>query len=337
MEVSLMYRVPRPFGGAYLHLLNNVVSAHAAGFEIYLDIDETILSKIIEDLKFLGFENIDIKKMKVPKGLKYARPLSLKYDITLLKFGVDVLELNSMPLWLAAEGAKGSKGVLRFTAAAVRDVVVRVLAYSSKEVVTVSKVASKLIRRDLGLSARSVPNQPLPGLGSRVGEGKYVCFPSSYYYSYQGLDLFLEAVRRAGIEDKVLLIGKAKVNGFKSTTAMGIRELASAYSSCFAIVSPHRDTTPVPFFGSPTKVVDALATNKFLIASDLPSIRETIERNLEDGYGCVRFVRPGDVEELAEALEEVARERPSCSYKLKKGPIFELWEELYKSFSKRSA
>jgi len=337
MEVSLMYRVTKPFGGAYLHLLNNVVSAHTAGFKIYLDLDDYMLKKITEDLKFLGFENIELRKMKVPIGLKYARPLSLKYDITLLKIGVDVLELNSMPLWLAAEGTRGSRGLLRFSATAVRDLVVRALAYTSEKIVTVSEVASKLIKRDLGLGARSVPNQPLPGLGSKVSEGEYICFPSSYYYSYQGLDVFLEAVHKAGIEDRVLLIGKAKISGFKSVSAMGVRELSSVYSYCFAIVSPHRDTTPVPFFGSPTKVVDALATNKFLIVSDLPSIRETIERNLERGYDCVRFVSPGDADELAEALIEVIREKPSCSYELKRGPIFELWEELYKTFSKTSA
>ncbi|NPA85395.1 MAG: glycosyltransferase family 4 protein [Crenarchaeota archaeon] len=336
MEATLMYQIRRPFGGAYLHLLNNVIAASRAGFDVFVDLDEDMLNHVIADLKFLGLE-VRVERAEKPRGLRYARAISLKYDAKLLRMGVDVLELNSMPLWLAAEGASGAKGALRYGANLIRDVIVRALAYASKTVVTVSRRAAQLLKRDLGLHAISVPNQPLPGFGKSVGAGDKICFPSSYYYSYQGLDVFIRAVKKLGIEDKVLLIGKAKVGGVESAVAFGLRELAEVYSRCLAIVSPHRDTTPVPFFGSPTKVVDALATNKYLIASDLPSIRETIERNLKSGWNCVKFVKPGDVHSLGEALEEVLRTEPSCRYELKEGPITELWKDLYRNFASKSA
>ncbi|WP_238374119.1 glycosyltransferase [Ignicoccus hospitalis] len=333
--MTLVYNVPKPFGGAYVHLLNNVLGAARAGFAVKL-FPRTGISKYIkEDLKFLGFD-IAVEEADGVEGLVYLRPSDIRSDLKYVRNinNIDVIEVNSMPLWLAAEGAVGLKGPAKFLASVVRDVLVRIMLMRSKRVVTVSSMAAKLLKRDALVEARVVPNQPLPGMGERVGAGRYLCFPSSYYYSYQGLDVFLKAVKMFDLKDYVLLIGKVNVGGLKSVVAKGVRELVKAYSLCKAVISPHKDSTPVPFFGSPTKVVDALAANKALVVSDLPSIRETIEANLKGGWDCIRFVKSGDPVSLGEAMVEVLREGPECNYELKEGPISRFWLELYNEEAK---
>ncbi len=332
MEVSLLYRIRKSFGGSYIHFLNNVIAASAAGFDVYADVPDDVLKTANDDLRFLGHE-VELKKMKDLRGLVYARTISLKYDIKMLTKKIDVLELNSMPLWLGAEGIKSFKEIYKIFAISLRDLIDRALVYKAKKVIVVSSVARSLLLKDTGRGAEVVPNQPLPGFGEKVSvpDEFTFCFPSSYYYSYQGFDIFMKAVKELGIKDKVLLIGKAKVEGIRSVEAHSLRELAKVYSMCSAFVSPHLDSTPVPFFGSPTKVVDALASNKALIASDLPSIKETIEVNLKEGMDCIKYVKPGDVEDLKEALKSLLRERPSCVYKLKEGPIARYWKSLSSS------
>ena len=330
MEVTIVYNLRSPFGGAYVHLLNNVIGAMEAGFAVHL-YPATGISKFVnEDLEFLGFEG-KVDEVGRPKGLIYLRPTDLKSDVKYLKVfkKIDVIEINSMPLWLAAERAEGAKGALKFLASALRDPLVRLLLLKSKKVVTVSSVAAKLLKRDALVEAEVVPNQPLPGLEGLVEEGEKLCFPSSYYYSYQGLEVFVRAVRKYKLERSVLLIGKAAVEGIERTEAKGIKELAKAYSLCKALISPHKDSTPVPFFGSPTKVVDALATNKALVASGLPSIEETVRANLAAPSPCVRLVRPGDVDDLGRALTWAADLNEKCVYEKKEGPITAFWKRLY--------
>ena len=330
MEVTLVYNLRSPFGGAYVHLLNNVIGATEAGFLVHLYPTTGISKFINEDLEFLGFEG-KVDEVERPRGLIYLRPTDLKSDIKYLKIfkKVDVIEMNSMPLWLAAERAEGFKGALKFLASALRDPLVRLLLFKSKKVITVSSIAAELLKRDAFVEAEAVPNQPLPGLGELVEEGEKLCFSSSYYYSYQGLDVFIGAVKKYKLEKEVLLIGKAAVEGIERVEAKGIKELAKVYSLCKALISPHKDSTPVPFFGSPTKVVDALATNKALVASNLPSIEETIKANLAASSPCVRLVRPGDVDDLGEALRWAAELDSGCVYEKKEGPITAFWKRLY--------
>ncbi len=330
LEVSIWYPVRVPFGGAYIHLLNNVIAAKLAGFEVkVVPSDEAIIDHINHDLRLLGIEG-DVKYGR--GGLTYVRPESIKMVTKLLNMSIDVLEMNFLPLWLSGQDVKSLRDLRNYLISFLVDALNRIIAHKAQRVITISEVSAKLLWRDSLIKAEPVPNQPLPNFSKLVSKPKEftICFPSSYYYSYQGFDVFVKAIKELGIEDRVLLIGKVPPGcKLRNVQAKGIRELAKVYSLCSAFVSPHRDTTPVPFFGSPTKVVDALATNKALIVSNLPSIRETVEKNLKSSpKGCIRWIRPGSAEDLKEAMEEFLRERPHCEYELGEGTINSFWRRL---------
>ena len=330
LEASIWYPVKVPFGGAYVHLLNNVIAAKRAGFKVkVVPGDESIIEYINRDLELLGFEG----DVKYGRGeLTYVRPESFKMVTKLLNMNIDVLEMNFLPLWLSGQDVKSLRDLRNYLVSYLIDALNRIIAYKAKRVITISEISAKLLWRDALIRAESVPNQPLPNFNKLVSKPQNftICFPSSYYYSYQGFDVFVRAVKELRIEDKVLLIGRAPPGcRLRNVQAKGIRELAKVYSLCSAFVSPHRDTTPVPFFGSPTKVVDALATNKALIVSDLPSIRETVEKNLKAiPKDCIRWIRPGSAKELKEALELFLKERPDCEYELTEGTINSFWRRL---------
>ncbi len=330
METTIWYPINSPFGGAYIHLLNNVIAAKLAGFKVnVIPTDRSLIEHLNKDLETLGFEG-DVKYGK--GGLTYVRPESLIFTIKLLKMKVDVIEMNSMPLWLSGQDISTLRDLRNYFYSIISDTIHRIVMHKMPKIITISEVSAQLLWRDAFLRAESVPNQPLPNFGKLVSKPKEytICFPSSYYYSYQGFDKFIKAVQELGIEDKVILIGKVPPNcKIRNLQAKGIKELAKAYSLCSAFVSPHRDTTPVPFFGSPTKVVDALATNKALIVSDLKSIRETVEKNLKKvPKDCIIWIKPGSVEDLKEALMRILKERPYCEYELAEGTINSFWRRL---------
>jgi glycosyltransferase involved in cell wall biosynthesis len=99
------------------------------------------------------------------------------------------------------------------------------------------------------------------------------------------------------------IIGEGGVGSNVIFTGLVPQHESPAYlSTCDVFLSPH---VPNPdgtkFFGSPTKLFEYMAMAKPIIASSLDQIGEILKHN-DNAY----LVSPGDVEQLAEAIEFVA-------------------------------
>jgi glycosyltransferase involved in cell wall biosynthesis len=79
-------------------------------------------------------------------------------------------------------------------------------------------------------------------------------------------------------------------------------QVAEYLDACDVLVSPH---VPMPdgsrFFGSPTKLFEYMAMGKGIVASRLEQLAEVLEHDR-----TALLVTPGDVDELAEAILDLA-------------------------------
>jgi glycosyltransferase involved in cell wall biosynthesis len=102
------------------------------------------------------------------------------------------------------------------------------------------------------------------------------------------------AIAAGGLRDLVVLTGIVP-------QAEGPRYLAA----CDILASPHvPNPDGTPFFGSPTKLFEYMATGKGIVASDLDQVGEILEHGR-----AARMVKPGSVEDLVDGLRELI-ERP---------------------------
>ena len=77
-------------------------------------------------------------------------------------------------------------------------------------------------------------------------------------------------------------------------------------AACDVLAAPHvPNPDGTPFFGSPTKLFEYMATGKGIVASDLDQIGEVLRSG-----ETARLVRPGDPAALAEGLLELLEDEP---------------------------
>ncbi len=104
-----------------------------------------------------------------------------------------------------------------------------------------------------------------------------------------------ECIARHGMGDVCVLTG-----------AVPQEEGPVHLAACDVLAAPHvPNPDGTPFFGSPTKLFEYMATGKGIVASDLDQIGEVL-RNGE----TARMVRPGDPAALAEGLLELIEDEP---------------------------
>ena len=106
-----------------------------------------------------------------------------------------------------------------------------------------------------------------------------------------------QILRQGKCDDKVAMPGLIPQN-----------ESPQYLDACDVFVSPH---IPNPdgthFFGSPTKLFEYMAMGKGIVASDLEQIGDI----LADGV-TARLVKPGDIENLADAIFELLNDEDLC-------------------------
>jgi glycosyltransferase involved in cell wall biosynthesis len=71
-------------------------------------------------------------------------------------------------------------------------------------------------------------------------------------------------------------------------------------AACDVLVSPHVPIPGEPFFGSPTKIFEYMATGRPVVSSDLGQLGQVLHDRL-----TARLVQPGDVRQLAQVVLEV--------------------------------
>ncbi len=87
------------------------------------------------------------------------------------------------------------------------------------------------------------------------------------------------------------------------TGAVPPTDVPSYLDACDVLVSPHVPLPGgVPFFGSPTKLFEYMAAGKAIVASALGQIADVLEHER-----TALLVTPADVDELAAAIERLAR------------------------------
>jgi glycosyltransferase involved in cell wall biosynthesis len=107
-------------------------------------------------------------------------------------------------------------------------------------------------------------------------------------------DAVIEALREGGVAHRATLTGKVPSS-----------RVPAYLDACDVLASPHVDLGGgVEFFGSPTKLFEYMASGKPIVASRLGQIGDV----LADGESAI-LVRPGDVLELANALEVLLEDR----------------------------
>jgi PEP-CTERM/exosortase A-associated glycosyltransferase len=159
-----------------------------------------------------------------------------------------------------------------------------------------------------------------PGLRTRWGlDGHIVVGFIGSFYRYEGLDLLLQAwarVSRAVPEARLLLIGggetaaalQAEVPrlGIGATTILAgsvpHEQVASCYSVCDVLVYP-RKSMRLTELVTPLKPLEAMASGKAVVASNIGGMRELI-RDRDTGL----LFPAGDAEALAGVLEPLLRD-----------------------------
>ncbi len=106
------------------------------------------------------------------------------------------------------------------------------------------------------------------------------------------------------------------------------KDFASYVQSVDFLIMNYPDTEHYRNFMSPTKLFAYIASNKIVITSDLPSVREIVDESM------VLFVRPGDQKSLQDAMM-LALEKESTFEEMKQRAIVQVQRFAWDSRAKR--
>jgi glycosyltransferase involved in cell wall biosynthesis len=150
---------------------------------------------------------------------------------------------------------------------------------------------------------------------------------------YEGIDVLIDAVadlRRDRVPTRLLVVGdgperlalaehaeRRGLNGSATFTGRVPFDTVHAYHAAIDVFCVPRRDTPVTRLVTPLKPLEAMATGRPVVASDLPPLREIV-RHEQTGA----LVAPEDPDALAEALQRFASD-PSQRSKL--GKQAQLW------------
>jgi glycosyltransferase involved in cell wall biosynthesis len=99
------------------------------------------------------------------------------------------------------------------------------------------------------------------------------------------IEFYQDQADALGVSDKTFFIGKVK------------HELVPIYlKACDVLVAPFPENEHYSYYMSPLKIFEYMASDRPIIVSDLPSIREVLDESL------AFFVEPGSSESLARAI-----------------------------------
>ena len=102
------------------------------------------------------------------------------------------------------------------------------------------------------------------------------------------------------------IIRETKMEKYVTFTGIvSFRKIPQYLAACDILVSPHvPNPDGTPFFGSPTKLFEYMATGKGIVASDLGQIGEILEHKK-----TAWLVKPGDVNDLANGIIKLIEDR----------------------------
>jgi glycosyltransferase involved in cell wall biosynthesis len=150
---------------------------------------------------------------------------------------------------------------------------------------------------------------------------------------YEGIDVLIDAVaelRRDRVPTRLLVVGdgperlalaeyaaRQGLNGSAIFTGQVPFDAVRAYHAAIDVFCVPRRDTPVTRLVTPLKPLEAMATGRPVVASDLPPLREIVQPQRTGS-----LVTPEDSDALADALERFAS-NPSQRYEL--GKQAQLW------------
>jgi len=110
--------------------------------------------------------------------------------------------------------------------------------------------------------------------------------------SQQDIDFYKEFARKLGIDDRIIFIGRVR------------HELVPLYLKAFdVLIAPFPENEHYNFYMSPLKIFEYMAASRPIIASDLPSIREILNKE------SALLVKPSDVKDLTQGIKKIFNDR----------------------------
>lgn len=199
------------------------------------------------------------------------------------------------------------------------DRIIVVTEYIKKDLIAAGIDRSKILVLSGGVDIASI-DVPLSKQDARMQLGvaadDFVILYTGHLYAWKGVDTLAEAAKRCGDHQKVYFVGgtETDVSAFKGkyghipsvriTGFVDHAEIPTYLKAADMVVLPNSAlTTESQYYTSPLKMFEYMASGRPILASDLPSMRQTLAE--ETAF----WFKPDDADSLSEGIRTISAGR----------------------------